>query len=155
MHATDPGVIDNRGAVVDQAVPAQLGKAADHDRRAPASLRRPLAEQRVLRTDRNRAHLLARLEDVARRRELRQQHDVRAGVNSPPERRSRQLAVCFEVPDPRSELLADDSRHGGLGQLCNRSRAVRNCSIAKSRSAVLCAADIWVRMRAVPCGTTG
>ena len=30
-----------------------------------------------------------------------------------------------------------------------------NCSTAKSRSSFECAAEIWTRMRAFPCGTTG
>ena len=35
------------------------------------------------------------------------------------------------------------------------SRTATNWAIAKSRSSVVCAADIWVRMRAFPRGTTG
>jgi hypothetical protein len=42
-----------------------------------------------------------------------------------------------------------------LRSLQAAARAAANCSAAKSRSATECAADICVRIRAVPRGTTG
>ena len=62
-------------------------------------------------------------------------------------------------PRAAAELLAGgDGRvlvHPARFSLCTASRAAEKQSTAKSRSAVACAAEICVRMRAAPRGTTG
>ena len=46
-------------------------------------------------------------------------------------------------------MIGDSPRYS------SSERAAANWSAAKSMSAGVCAADICVRIRAVPCGTTG
>lgn len=60
-------------------------------------------------------------------------------------------------PQAVAELVArglgEAPRSGCLTYI--RARAATNASTARFTSAVVCPADIWVRMRALPCGTTG
>ena len=76
--------------------------------------------------------------------------------------------VAAEVRDEarrRRRTRSEDGRHCLTGlmqvpwcrdaQTATAARASANRSAAKSRSSIVCAEDICVRMRAVPRGTTG
>jgi Mg-chelatase subunit ChlD len=71
------------------------------------------------------------------------------------------------ITERKPDDCADRNRCGvaassvGAESLCNRRYSPNSCfafpkqSTAKWRSSIVCAADTWVRIRAVPCGTTG
>ena len=65
----------------------------------------------------------------------------------------------FDRRDERERVAAAVGRNAaegsGLGQSPSSRFTETNASTTRSRSSRVCAALIWVRMRALPCGTTG
>src|SRR6185503_5301790 len=59
----------------------------------------------------------------------------------------------FLHPDARLRLRLHQRLHARITPIC--LPAFSNAATARSRWCRSCAADIWVRMRACPCGTTG
>ncbi len=94
--------------------------------------------------------------DEPEQEQVQPEPDQRCGVERPVvAARAGDLLGAKEADGPRASPGAGRPLAAAAAQLASASRAAVNRSTAKSRSAREWAADIWVRMRAAPRGTTG
>jgi hypothetical protein len=119
VQRADAGGVDDRGAVVQAAVAAVLGEPADDHEVVGGRAVDPARDGRAVRGLGERACLGGVREDVARRDELGQDHDLRAGRRGGVQRGDRPGAVAVQVPDHGRELVAGDA-HGAHGRDCTR-----------------------------------
>ena len=122
---------DDRGAVVEDAVLAELAEAARDEQPVALGGRPPAREGRPVERLGRVAGLVGVVEDVARGDELGEHDDVGPRVDRLADRRGRQRAVRLEVGDRGRELAGDDARHGSVdppGSAVARSRFARTRS---------------------------